>query len=249
MRGLHLLTFRSGEDSLRLSGLAQRAGLPVSTAHRLVGELELCGLLERRGVELLLGPGLVQPVRQVWRLCREDARPHLLALHRATGRDIALTATREGRLITMCRVARRSGTTVISYHPHGTRAGQDGLTVAVRPPGTRVEAGVVLVGAGRADEPRLYEAAARIEACLTTRILRQPSGRQPAPEPASMLARGVHLLGAVRVGEAPVPFTELARRACLPRSTAHRLITTLTACGFLDEARSPAGGGYVRGPA
>lgn len=62
-----------------------------------------------------------------------------------------------------------------------------------------------------------------------------------------MPARGVHLLGAVRAGEAPVPFAELARRACLPRSTTHRLAMTLTACGFLDEILSPAAGGYVLG--
>jgi DNA-binding IclR family transcriptional regulator len=40
LRGLSLLdTFRSEDTALSLTQIAQRAGLPKSTAHRLVGDL------------------------------------------------------------------------------------------------------------------------------------------------------------------------------------------------------------------
>lgn len=54
----------------------------------------------------------------------------------------------------------------------------------------------------------------------------------------SSLARALELLAAFRPGEGAVPLTELARRADLPKSTAHRLATTLLNWGAIERTSS-----------
>jgi DNA-binding IclR family transcriptional regulator len=98
-RALALLGAFDGEHRrLTLSELAERAGLPLSTAHRLVGELVTCGALTRTsGGEYVVG-------RRVWDLgllapaqtgLRELASPYLHDLYGATLATVNL-AVRDG---------------------------------------------------------------------------------------------------------------------------------------------------------
>ena len=63
-----LASFTDEEPALKLRELARAVGLPVSTVHRLVAELELEGLLERDG-EGRLRHGL-----RLWELASQGSR-------------------------------------------------------------------------------------------------------------------------------------------------------------------------------
>ncbi len=93
-----LFAFDEAHRQLTLSELAQRSDLPLSTAHRLVGELVAGGALVRR----LNGEYLV--ARRLWQLgllapvetgLRELAAPFMNDLHAATRATVHL-AVREG---------------------------------------------------------------------------------------------------------------------------------------------------------
>ncbi|MDG4831369.1 IclR family transcriptional regulator [Solwaraspora sp. WMMD1047] len=93
-----LAAFDSRHPTLSLSDIARRAGLPLATAHRLVGELAGWGALHRgpRG-EYAIGVrlwelGLLSPLHH--RL-RETALPYLPELAAATGENAHL-AVRDG---------------------------------------------------------------------------------------------------------------------------------------------------------
>src|SRR5688500_12588221 len=58
---------------MTLSGLARRAGLPLTTAHRLVDDLVLHGLLERQP------DGTLRPGMRMWELAARG--PRALILH------------------------------------------------------------------------------------------------------------------------------------------------------------------------
>ncbi|GAA2264986.1 hypothetical protein GCM10010145_43560 [Streptomyces ruber] len=51
----------------------------------------------------------------------------------------------------------------------------------------------------------------------------------------SMLARGLGVLRAFRPGEPELPLSEIARRADMPKATAHRIITELVKEGMLER--------------
>ncbi|MFC8368836.1 helix-turn-helix domain-containing protein [Streptomyces sp. CB02400] len=51
----------------------------------------------------------------------------------------------------------------------------------------------------------------------------------------SMLARGLGVLRAFRSGEPELPLSEIARRADMPKATAHRIITELVKEGMLER--------------
>lgn len=86
---------------LNLTDLAARAGLPVATAHRLVGELVMWGALSRTGSgEYVIGrrlwdTGLLAPVQTG---LRQIASPYLHDLYGATLATVHL-AVREGRQV------------------------------------------------------------------------------------------------------------------------------------------------------
>jgi len=98
-RALQLLdAFDAQRRELRLSELARRAGMPLSTAHRLLQELSAWGAVER-GDDGLYRIGL-----RLWELgslsprgpgLRETALPFLEDLSRITGENVQL-AVREG---------------------------------------------------------------------------------------------------------------------------------------------------------
>jgi DNA-binding IclR family transcriptional regulator len=85
--------FSADEPELTLTGLARRADLPLSTAHRLVGELAAWGALER-GADGRYRIGL-----RLWEVgalaprslgLRESAMPFLSDLHEVTGENVQL---------------------------------------------------------------------------------------------------------------------------------------------------------------
>lgn len=93
-RAVHLLeAFDTGTRDLNVTQLAQRAGMPLSTAHRIVGELVELGLLERAG-DRRYRVGL-----RLWEIAvrtpgalgiRETALPHLHAAHARIGQNLQL---------------------------------------------------------------------------------------------------------------------------------------------------------------
>jgi DNA-binding IclR family transcriptional regulator len=92
-----LLAFEGDRVSLGLTELAQQVGLPLSTTHRLVGELVDAGFLRREPT------GRYRVSRRVWkigqnagRVLQETARPPLAELFRVTGR-VSQLAIRDGR--------------------------------------------------------------------------------------------------------------------------------------------------------
>jgi DNA-binding IclR family transcriptional regulator len=109
--------FDSGSPRLSLSEIAERAGMPLSTAHRLLGELSEWGALERRSdgrYEIgrkLWDLGLLAPVQLE---LRQVAAPFLLDVHTAT-RDTVHLAVREGRsALYVERVSGRESVPVVS---------------------------------------------------------------------------------------------------------------------------------------
>ncbi|GBE64751.1 hypothetical protein MFM001_12130 [Mycobacterium sp. MFM001] len=117
-----LAAFDSMHRRMRLSELARRAGIPVGTAHRLVGELEAWGALERlpcgRYVigRRLWDVGLLAPV-QVG--LGEVASPFVHDLYASTGATVHL-AVRDGiSVLCVARLAGHASVPVISRS--GTR--------------------------------------------------------------------------------------------------------------------------------
>lgn len=101
--------FDSSTPRLSLSEIAARSGLPLTTAHRLLGELAAWGALARRS------DGRYEVGRRLWELgllapvqleLRQVAAPFLLDVHTAT-RDTVHLAVREN--LTALYVERISG--------------------------------------------------------------------------------------------------------------------------------------------
>ena len=91
--------FTAERPELTLTDVARRAGLPLSTAHRLVGELTAWGALERDG------RGRYRIGLRLWEVgslaprslgLRESAMPFLTDLHEVTGENVQL-AVLDGR--------------------------------------------------------------------------------------------------------------------------------------------------------
>jgi len=113
--------FDGGHQRLQLAQIARRAGLPLSTAHRLVAELHAWGGLVRAG------DGRYEVGRRLWdignlaavqRDLRDAASPYLQDVHATTGETVHL-AVRDGlhalyveRVVgrTSARVLSRTGT-------------------------------------------------------------------------------------------------------------------------------------------
>src|SRR3954454_13345303 len=109
--------FSTTSRRLSLSEIATRSGTPVSTAHRLLGELTAWGALRRRPdgrYEIghkLWDLGLLAPVQTE---LREVAHPFLLDVHTAT-RDTVHLAVRDGpRALYVERISGRESVPVIS---------------------------------------------------------------------------------------------------------------------------------------
>jgi DNA-binding IclR family transcriptional regulator len=108
------------DDTVSLAELARRTGLPRSTVHRLVGELQALGMLDRTP------HGAVTLGARLWELgelaplslrLRERALPHLQTLYEATGENVQLAVLSGTDALYVARV---TGTTSI---PTITRMG------------------------------------------------------------------------------------------------------------------------------
>ncbi|MDH2412998.1 IclR family transcriptional regulator [Nocardioides sp. CER19] len=94
-KALQLLdAFRDARGALGVSEIARLAGVPKSTAFRLLSYLEKAGFVERAGKEYLLGGRLFELGNSV-PMCRrgglrEVAMPHLSELFVATGKVVQL---------------------------------------------------------------------------------------------------------------------------------------------------------------
>jgi DNA-binding IclR family transcriptional regulator len=109
--------FDADAPRLSLSEIAERSGIPLTTAHRLLAELTAWGALTRRGdgrYEIgrkLWDLGLLAPVQLE---LRQVASPFLLDVHTAT-RDTVHLAVREGiRALYVERISGRESVPVVS---------------------------------------------------------------------------------------------------------------------------------------
>ncbi|GAA2403410.1 IclR family transcriptional regulator [Actinomadura vinacea] len=94
--------FALGGVRLNLSEICRRAGLPLATGHRLVGELVAGGFLER------VPDGTYRIGTRLWRIgsqapavtgLRELALPHMEDLYEATHDNVQLAVLRDGRAL------------------------------------------------------------------------------------------------------------------------------------------------------
>lgn len=112
-----LFAFDERHPRLTLSQAAQRAGLPLPTAHRLVGELVAGGALVRRpDGEYVVG-------RRLWRVgllapaetgLREVAAPFLNDLHAATRATLHLAVRDRHEVLYLERLSGRTSVPVVS---------------------------------------------------------------------------------------------------------------------------------------
>ena len=109
--------FDAAHARLRLSDIARRADLPLSTAHRLTAELVSWGALSRDDGHYTVGRrlwdiGLLAPVQ---RGLRELAAPHLQDIHAAT-RETVHFAVRDGdRALYLERLSGNRSVPVVSH--------------------------------------------------------------------------------------------------------------------------------------
>jgi DNA-binding IclR family transcriptional regulator len=109
--------FTAEEPELTLTALARRAGLPLSTAHRLVGELAAWGALER-GDDGRYRVGL-----RLWEVgalaprslgLRESAMPFLEDLHEVTRQNVQLAVLDGTEVVYVERLSGRGAVHVIT---------------------------------------------------------------------------------------------------------------------------------------
>lgn len=94
-----LEVFGSGAPSVSLTTIAEKADLPLPTAHRLVGELVEGGALVRHpSGQYAIGVRLWEIAQNSSRPLREAARPHLQDLFSLTGETVHL-ALHDGRQV------------------------------------------------------------------------------------------------------------------------------------------------------
>jgi len=109
--------FDAGHRRLTLSDLARRAGLPLATAHRLAGELQRWGALERADSgEYVIGRrlwdlGLLAPVQTG---LREAAAPFLHDLYAATLATVHLAVRDGGEVLYLERLSGHASVPIVS---------------------------------------------------------------------------------------------------------------------------------------
>jgi DNA-binding IclR family transcriptional regulator len=112
-----LAAYDAEHPALPLSALARRAELPLTTAHRLVGELAAWGALDRRADgryvigRRLWDVGLLAPVS---RELRDVALPFLQDLAAATGENAHLAVRDGARALFVERISGRSAVPIVS---------------------------------------------------------------------------------------------------------------------------------------
>lgn len=110
-----LRAFDEDHDSLTISELASRSGLPVGTAHRIAADMVAERLLDRDGRRYAVGTGLWErgELAAVSLRFREIAMPFLLALYEASAENVHLAILDEGEALYVARlVGHRSVPTI-----------------------------------------------------------------------------------------------------------------------------------------
>ncbi|WP_243708418.1 IclR family transcriptional regulator [Actinomadura sp. GC306] len=140
-----LNAFAQGGVRLTLSEICRRAGLPLATGHRLVGELAGGGFLER------VPDGTYRIGTRLWRIgsqapavmgLRELALPHMEDLYEATHDNVQLGVLRDGHALIVERLRGRRSVPVLTQVGgmlplHTTGVGQ--VLLAYAPPAVREE--------------------------------------------------------------------------------------------------------------
>lgn len=112
-----LAAFDAAHTVLTLTEIGRRAGLPLSTAHRLVGELTDWGALERGG------DGRYRIGLRLWEVgalaprsvgLREAALPFLADLHEVTGENVQLAVLDGTEVVYVDRISGRGAVNVIT---------------------------------------------------------------------------------------------------------------------------------------
>jgi DNA-binding IclR family transcriptional regulator len=112
-----LRTFDTAHRRQSLTEIAERADLPIATAHRLIAELTAGGLLERDG------HGTYEIGRRMWDLgllasmehdLRETALPYLQDVHTSTGETVHLAVLDDDAALYIERVSSRVSARVLS---------------------------------------------------------------------------------------------------------------------------------------
>jgi DNA-binding IclR family transcriptional regulator len=129
-RALDLLTcFQPDEEVLSPSELAIRAGLPLTSTHRIAHGLARWGLLEHDAVGLRLGRRLLTLARpapahpMLW----PKALPYLEKLHSVTQAQVGLIIRRGIQVLRLGRLDRREGGTVLRHEVVASGAEEAGL--------------------------------------------------------------------------------------------------------------------------
>lgn len=101
--------FGSGELSLSLAEVSRRAGLPKSTAHRLVGQLEEWGVIERHRERLRLGLRLFEwgSLAPRQRTVRDTAVPYMTDLYEAARETVHLGLRERYEVVYVSKIAGR----------------------------------------------------------------------------------------------------------------------------------------------
>jgi DNA-binding IclR family transcriptional regulator len=111
-----LAAFAGGPGTLSLSDLARRAGLPLTTAHRIVGELTRWGALERTGAGYQVGLRLweVGALAPRGPVLREVAMPFLEDLFEATRQNVQLAVLDGTEVVYLERISARDAVGVLT---------------------------------------------------------------------------------------------------------------------------------------
>jgi DNA-binding IclR family transcriptional regulator len=132
--------FTAEHPELSLSEISRRAGLPLSTAHRLVGELTAWGALERdAGGQYRIGLRLWEVAALAPRGLglREAALPFMEDLYEATHENVQLAVLDDLEVVYVERIAGRNAVPVLTrvglrFAPHATGVGLVLLAYAAR---------------------------------------------------------------------------------------------------------------------
>jgi DNA-binding IclR family transcriptional regulator len=164
-----LEAFAPGDLGLTLTEVCHRAGLPLATGHRLVGELVGGGFLERQP------DGTYRVGMRLWRIgaqasaasgLRELALPHMEELYEGTHENVQLAVLRDGKALYLERLRGRRSVPVVTRVAaelplHATGVGK--VLLAYAPGGLRE---AVLTARLFAHTPNTITDAARLRSCL-----------------------------------------------------------------------------------
>ncbi|MEV0323789.1 IclR family transcriptional regulator [Streptomyces sp. NPDC050658] len=103
-----LSAFQGSRPRLTLTEIVQRAGLPRSSAHRILDQLVQLGWLEREGRDYRLGMRMLElgALASHHNRLRRAALPHLHTLHESTGHLVHLTVLDGTEVVYLERIGR-----------------------------------------------------------------------------------------------------------------------------------------------